>query len=75
MGHDLEHNLPVELIPHGNTNRGKLWMHNGYSYIKNKEANGTVYLVCRMQKCCKVVARLNNKKKVFYVSGPHKCHD
>ncbi len=75
VGHDPENNLPVTLIPRGTHHRGKLWMHNGYSYIKNSEYKGNIYLVCRMGTVCKAHARLKTHEKVFLISSKHTCHD
>ncbi len=74
VGCDQVHNLPVELVPDGTMKRGKLWLHNGFSYVKNRESkSGILYMHCRMVKVCKAAARLNNQ--TFIVSGYHTCQD
>ncbi len=63
-------------MPEGTRMKTSLWTHDGYSYIKNKERNGILYLRCRFwHRDCRAKARIN-RNGTFFPSHPHHtCHD
>lgn len=76
VAYDLRDGLPVTLLPKGNLHGGALWMHDGYSYVRDRLRNGISYLNCRMKRSrnnCPAKARIN-RKNVFIRSDEHTCH-
>ena len=60
------------LIPHGTKRKTPVYMHNGYSYLKNSEKRGYKYLRCRLHGHgrCKALGRIT-PDGYFSVSSEH----
>ncbi len=74
VGRDLKDNLPVHLLPKGTKHKTELYMHNGFSYTKNRKRPNMTYLTCRHCRTCQARARLS-KDGIFYLSSVHTCHE